>query len=145
MEGSAGVTISGSVATTGCSPVYTTSPGFRISQDMLGKNIVRVQEQREPLYCTSGTHGTFLHTESFNSHSNCQLSCHQHSVINEEAEALLNSCQHPTARKRQSQASSRLTLKPAASECRRVTLQWGTEYHAANDEKETHTETVKSV
>lgn len=58
-----------------------------ISQDMLGKNAVRVQEQREPLNWVLPRHGIFLHIKSFNSHSNCQLSCHQHSVINEEAEA----------------------------------------------------------
>ena len=62
VEGSAGVTISGSAATTSCSRVYTTSPGFCISQDMLGKNIVRVQEQKEPLYWYLGdTRHFFTH------------------------------------------------------------------------------------
>lgn len=37
--------ISGRAATASSSPVYNTSPGFRISQDMIGKDIVRVQEQ----------------------------------------------------------------------------------------------------
>ena len=62
VEGSAGVTISGSVATASGSPAYNTSPGFRISQDMLGKNAVRVQEQREPLYWVPLGHTAFFYT-----------------------------------------------------------------------------------
>lgn len=60
--GSAGVMISGRAATASSSPVYNTSPGFRILQDMIGKDIVRVQEQRHPLYWVPPGHTAVFYT-----------------------------------------------------------------------------------
>ena len=57
-----GMMISGAAVTTGYLPVYATSPDFHISEDTIGKNIVRVQGQRQPLYWVPTGHKAFFHT-----------------------------------------------------------------------------------